>query len=191
MDTGRDLISDEYRKTQEELHSHGNYGVTGEKYAEYVASLANQFEVSHLLDYGSGSRLSLMKALAGKIDHKFKYQAYDPAVEAFSSPPVPAELVACIDVLEHIEEDKIDAVLDDLMRVTEAVGFFSICTGPAKKTLSDGRNAHILQRPAEWWLPRLMARFDLQTFQVTGPQDFFVIVFARGQIETPDGVKAH
>ena len=120
-----------------------------------------------------------------------KYQAYDPCVEAYSTPPAPAEMVCCCDVLEHIEEDKIDAVLDHLMQLTEAVGFFSISTGPAKKNLSDGRNAHILQRPAEWWLPRLMARFDLQTFQVSGPQEFYVVVYARGAIEDTAGQKAH
>lgn len=183
------LITEEYRKTQEELHATGTYGVTGEKYAPIVSEMVNKLEVNHLLDYGCGSRLSLMKAL--KVDHQIKYQAYDPAVVKFSSAPVPAEMVCCIDVLEHIEEDMIDEVLDHLMELTEAVAFISISTGPASKTLSDGRNAHILQRPAEWWLPRLMCRFDLQNFQVTGPQDFYVVCYARGQIETPSGEKAN
>lgn len=184
-----DLISPEYRKQQEELHAKGNYGVTGAVYAPLVSEIVNKLEVQHLLDYGCSANLSLMKAL--KVDHKLKYQAYDPAVEQFSSAPVPAEMVCCIDVLEHIEEDKIDAVLDHLMELTEAVAFISISTGPAKKVLSDGRNAHILQRPIEWWLPRLICRFDLQTFQITGPQEFYVVVYARGQIEAPSGEKAN
>lgn len=184
-----DLISDSYKATQTELHDQGNYGVTGAVYAPLISEIANKLEVQHILDYGCGSRLSLMKAL--KVDHQLKYQAYDPAVERFSSAPVPAEMVCCIDVLEHIEEDKIDNVLDHLMELTEALAFISISTGPAKKTLSDGRNAHILQRPAEWWLPRLMCRFDLQTFQVTGPQEFYTVLYARGQIETPTGEKAN
>ena len=90
-----------------------------------------------------------------------------------------------------LEEDKIDEVLDHLMQLTEAVAFISISTGPAAKTLSDGRNAHILQRPPEWWLPRLMCRFELQTFQVTGPQDFYVILHARSLVELIDGQKAN
>lgn len=184
------LITDEYRKTQEELHATGTYGVTGAKYAPLVVEMLNKLEVSHMLDYGCGSNLSLGRSLKG-VNHRFKYQAYDPCVEAYSAAPVPAELVACIDVLEHIEEDKIDDVLDHLMQLTEAVAFISISTGPAAKVLSDGRNAHILQRPPEWWLPRLMCRFELQTFQVTGAQDFYVILHARGLVESVDGAKAH
>jgi len=184
------LITDEYKKTQEELHAKGNYGVTGAKYAPLIVEMLNKLEVNHLLDYGCGSNLSLGRSLKG-VNHKFKYQAYDPCVEAYSSPPVPAEMIACIDVLEHIEPENIDEVLDHLMRLTEAVAFISISTGPAKKVLSDGRNAHILQRPPEWWLPRLMARFDLQTFQVTGDEDFYVVLYARGLVEDTSGQKAN
>jgi hypothetical protein len=183
------LITDEYRKTQTELHAQGNYGVAAAGYAPMISQIANKLEVSHLLDYGCGSKLSLLKSL--KLDHKLKYQAYDPAVEQFATPPVPAEMVVCCDVLEHIEPDLIDNVLDHLMQLTEAVAFFSISTGPAKKVLSDGRNAHILQRPPEWWLPRLMARFELRSFEVTGDQDFYVILYARAAIEDPSGAKAN
>jgi hypothetical protein len=185
------LITDEYRKTQEELHATGTYGVTGATYAPLIAEMVNKLEVQHLLDYGCGSRLSLMHGLKGKVDHKFKYQAYDPCVDAYSTDPVQAEMLACVDVLEHIEPDKIDDVLDHLMNLTEAVAFISISTGPAGKTLSDGRNAHILQRPPEWWLPRLMARFDLQTFQVTGPDSFYCVLYARGAVEDVSGKKAN
>jgi hypothetical protein len=31
--------------------------------------------------------------------------------------------------------------------------------------LPDGRNAHLIQEPPEWWLPKLLERFDLYTFQ--------------------------
>jgi hypothetical protein len=102
--------------------------------------------------------------------------------------------VVCLDVLEHIEEECIDDVLDHLEELTEAFGFFSIDTGPAKKVMADGRNAHVLQRPPEWWLPRIMCRFDLQTFQVVkeyeGGLKFYVIVNAKPKmIEGTDGAK--
>jgi hypothetical protein len=183
------LITDDYRKTQEELHSKGNYGVTAGKYGALISELVNKLEVNHLLDYGCGSRLSLYKAL--KADHPLKYQAYDPAVEAYASAPVPAEMVCCIDVLEHIEPDLIDDVLDHLMELTDAVAFVSIHMGPAGKTLSDGRNAHLIQNPPEWWLPRLMARFDLHTFQLVSDVEFYVVLYARGAIESVSGQKAN
>jgi hypothetical protein len=192
------LITDDYRQQQETLHSGGLYGGMGETpYGDTVAQIINRLEVGHVLDYGCGSRLSLAKVLMGKVQHPFKYQAYDPCVPKYAAPPVPAELVVCLDVLEHIEEDCIDDVLDHLMSVTEAVGFFSIDTGPAVKSLPDGRNAHVLQRPPEWWLPRIMCRFDLQTYQVvwTSKDDdahrkFYVVVHAYPrQIEDTDGNK--
>ena len=55
------------------------------------------------------------------------------------------------------------------------VGFFTIHTGKAGKTLSDGRNAHLIQQPAEWWLPKILERWTLQSFQAR-PKGFAVIV---------------
>lgn len=186
------LISENYRSQQQTLHETGAYGTLGGHYAPLVAEIINKMEVSHLLDYGCGSNLSLSKGLVGKVGHAFKYQAYDPCVDKYASPPVPAELVCCIDVLEHIEEDSIDEVLDHLQSLTEAVGFFTFDTGPAKKFLPDGRNAHILQRPMEWWIAKICERFELQTLQVTHKDDkvtkFFMVVNARPQfIEDTDG----
>lgn len=193
------LISEDYREQQRTLHSSGTFGTVARSYAPLVAQIINRTEASHVLDYGCGSNLSLPKALAegNLVKHKFTYQAYDPCVEQYAAPPVPAELVVSIDVLEHIEEDHIDEVLDHLQSLTEAVGFFTIDTGPAVKTLPDGRNAHILQRPPEWWLPRIMCRFDLQTFQKTWQSPdveehtkFFVLVHALPRsIEATDGTK--
>lgn len=186
------LISENYRSQQQTLHEVGNYGVMGGMYAPIVAKIINKLEVTHLLDYGCGSNLSLSKGLVGKVNYAFKYQAYDPCVDKYASPPVPAELVCCVDVLEHIEEDSIDEVLDHLQSLTEAVGFFTFDTGPALKELPDGRNAHILQRPMEWWLAKICERFELQTLQVTAQDEkntkFFMIVHARPQmIEDTDG----
>ena len=156
-----------------------------------MAEIVNKLEVQHLLDYGCGGKLKLAEALkrAG-IKHRFTYQAYDPCVPKYATPPVPAEMVVAIDVLEHVEEDRVDAVLDHLEELTEALAVLTVNTGPALKVLSDGRNAHITQRPAEWWLRRIMARFDLQTFQRTDDCTFYVIVHARPRaIESTDGTK--
>lgn len=87
-------------------------------------------------------------------------------------------MVACIDVLEHIEPDYLEGVLSDLKRLCEGVAFLSIHTGPALKVLSDGRNAHLIQEPMMWWLPKLWERWDLQTIQVMD-NGFFVVGTAK------------
>ena len=67
-------------------------------------------------------------------------------------------------MLEHIEPDYLENVLDDLQRVTFRHTYFSIYTGPAIRVLPDGRNAHLIQQPPKWWLPKIMERFYLLNF---------------------------
>lgn len=181
-------ISDEYLEQQKKLHAdNDSYGTASVHYAPLVSQICNNLEVTHLLDWGCGKG-RLFKNI--KVNHKMTLQAYDPAVERFSTPPVPAEMVTCIDVLEHIEPEHLDEVLDDLQRLTEAVLFVTIHTGPAVKVLSDGRNAHLTQQPMSWWLPKLWERFEIQTVQVTGECQFYVIAYALPNvIEGTDGEK--
>jgi len=62
-------------------------------------------------------------------------------VEAISG----SDLVTCIDILEHIEPELLENVLLELKRLHGRLYFFTIHLGPAGKTLSDGRNAHLIQ----------------------------------------------
>lgn len=105
MVTATPLISEEYRKIQQQLHQNPNYGEASVHYAGLVAN-----------------------------------------------------------------------VLDDLARVTAGVGLFTVCRGPAVKTLPDGRNAHLIQQPPAWWLPKFIERFELATFNRMPPTDFWVVV---------------
>lgn len=173
------LISEAYRVQQEKLHENENYGVASVQYAPIVSEICNTLLVQHLLDYGAG-KCRLFQNL--KVDHKMKLQAYDPGVQKLATPPVPAEMVACIDVLEHVEPECLDDVLDDLVGLTEAVAFLTIHTGPAVKVLPDGRNAHLTQQPIEWWLPKIWERFDIHTVQVTNAVHFHVIAYAKPQL---------
>lgn len=181
------LITPEYRAQQQHLHDTTPYGTASIQYAPLVAQMIDRLSVAHLLDYGCGKNMNLARTMFGennalrpKLTHiprgeEFKYQAYDPAVPELSGAPTPAGMVACIDVLEHIEPDCLDEVLDHLQVLTQGVLFVTVHTGPAMKILPDGRNAHINQQPMEYWLPKLWVRFALHTVQVTGPQAFYVI----------------
>lgn len=155
------LLTEEYRKEQERLHAAGNYGTASLGYGGIVSQLVEKTGAQTLLDYGCGS----MRNLAKVLDCDVLYQGYDPGVPAFSIDPDAADLVACIDVLEHIEPDCLDEVLDHIRSKTRKHVFLTVHTGPAVKTLSDGRNAHLIQKPAAWWLPKLMERWELLQFQ--------------------------
>lgn len=180
-------ISEDYRKQQEYLHQHTKYGTSSLGYAPLVTQILDRLEITHLLDYGAGKRMNLGNAIKPK--GKLTYQAYDPCVEELAGDPVPAQMVACIDVLEHIEPEFLDNVLDHIASLTEAVAFVTVHMGPAIKTLPDGRNAHLIQEPLDWWLPKLMQRFDLQTVQMVEERAFYMIGHPKVRLEAQDGTK--
>jgi hypothetical protein len=174
---GPSLISEEYRQMQRTLHENPDYGKASLEYAPLVADLVKRIGATALLDYGAGKG-RLGHALREQFGLNLQVQHYDPAIPAWSAPPEPCRFVACIDVLEHIEPELLDNVLDDLQRVTLGVGFFTVHTGKAGKFLPDGRNAHLIQRPPRWWLPKILERFELVTFYRM-PHGFWVGVEAR------------
>lgn len=172
------LITPEYQKQQESMHASQkiNYGTTAAKYGQMVGEIIDSLGINRLLDYGCGHNLSLQENL--KPQKTFQYQGYDPGVPDYAEPPEPAELVVCIDVLEHIEPDCLNDVLDHLESLTEQILFATVHTGPAGKILPDGRNAHLIQKPAEWWLPRFTERWTMQSFQARSTTGFEVICLA-------------
>jgi hypothetical protein len=183
------LISDAYKEQQRHLHETTEYGTMGQYCGGIVSQIIEKLQITHLLDYGCGRRMGLLKNL--KASGKLTYQGYDPGagLEELATAPIPAQMVACIDVLEHIEPEYLENVLDHLASLTEVVAFMTIHCGPAQKILPDGRNAHLTQQPIQWWLPKLWDRFDIQTLQRTGPQHFYLIAYARPRIEAPNGEK--
>lgn len=107
-----------------------------------------EFATADVLDYGCG-KCTLQAALGTTINN------FDPCILALGKPPAPAQIVACIEVLEHIEPDYLDPVLADLRRLTRRVLFATVSTVLSTKELGDGRNAHLIVQPEGWWLERL------------------------------------
>lgn len=173
----RTLISETYRELNRKLHELSYYGVSGRLYADRVKDLSRRLQTTDILDYGCGKRT--LEATLG-----FPIKNYDPCIAGLDSQPQPADIVACIDVLEHIEPDHLDNVLDDLKRVTKQVAFLYVATRPAKKFLPDGRNAHLIQESVWWWLPKLARRFSICTVE-PGQGAFLAIVRATGSAHYP------
>jgi hypothetical protein len=48
-----------------------------------------------------------------------------------------------------------------LQRITLSQGFFTVSTRLANRKLPDGRNAHLIVQPLEWWTEKLEARFKI------------------------------
>ena len=166
-------ISDAYRRSQQTLHSEeSSYGTASVTLAELVVNVLERVEPADFLDYGAGKQrlIGAMRALGKPLP---KYYAYDPAIPEISAPPEPAEVVVCLDVLEHVEPEHLNAVIDDLHRVTKRFLLAAIETGPASRILEDGRNAHLIQEPMEWWVPKFWERFKITNFSTIGPTRFW------------------
>jgi len=152
-------ITEEYRELQKKLHQNPNYGVASLSFAPIVTEIIKQAKIKSLSDYGAGKK-NLLIGINNNGVKDIEYFPYDPAFPEYGRPS-PAELVCCIDVLEHIEPDLIDNVIQELASITKNLGFFSIHMGPAAKILADGRNAHLIQKPSSWWLPKIVKYFEI------------------------------
>ena len=137
-------------------HARRVYGTSSVKYLRFLRPEIKLLRPESILDYGCGQS----RFLEGlKLGYAFEKVRFDPAIPEFAEPPKePSDLLVSIDVLEHIEEEDLDAVIADMRRVcTHAI--IIVDTRPANHRLPDGRNAHVTLRPAQWWQEKLSKSF--------------------------------
>jgi hypothetical protein len=172
-------FTEEYKRIQKELHSEGNYGGAGKKFVPTVfhgvSQLAKRLGGVSVLDYGSSTG-ETMKALREHLwlPPTVVEMCYDPFLDEFSAEPEPADFVICTDVMEHVEPECTQAVLDHIRDLTKRIVFFSIALVPARKVLSDGRNAHINLRDAEFWMTEIQKRFLIS--EAKASQEYVLVI---------------
>lgn len=154
------LITPAYLDEQRRLHaSPRGYGQRGHKWAEVVLALVAEYDAGSVLDYGCGQG-ALGRALLNVPPFNRNLfppilMEYDPAIDGKDDRPVFADLVVSTDVLEHVEPDCLPAVLKHIRMLARKAVFVVISTCETAKVLSDGRNAHLIIQPAEWWQQQL------------------------------------
>lgn len=146
-----DLSTPGYRDILNRMHSRQDWGDDGAKHFDAVKALHEEIKPATTLDYGAGS----MKLAEAFKPLGIRVQCYDPGVPGKEAPPKPCDMVICTDVLEHVEPDKLDAVLDHMRRITGMAAYLVIATRPANHKLPNGANAHLIVKPADWWLRKL------------------------------------
>jgi 2-polyprenyl-3-methyl-5-hydroxy-6-metoxy-1,4-benzoquinol methylase len=147
------LISKNYVALNAELHNRQkSYGTSGKKYAATVLNLALMHNAKTILDYGCGKQ-TLKEAMAW--EENIKVIGYDPAIPGLDAPPKPAEIVVCTDVMEHVENGCVQAVLDHIFKLAIKGAFFVICCEPGDRKLPNGELAHCSVHPADWWLAKI------------------------------------
>lgn len=150
-----ELISPKYVVMQRLLHGQPRgYGGRGDKWADVVVALIDEHKATSVLDYGAGQG-SLKRAVMAVDRPGLRFDEYDPAIPGKDGLPTFADLVVITDVLEHIEPDRLDAVFAHLKLLARKAIFAVISLKDSNKVLADGRNAHLIIRPANWWKKRL------------------------------------
>jgi hypothetical protein len=78
------------------------------------------------------------------------------------------------DVLEHIEPDQIDSVLTKLFTISNKYQHHLIACHPAKKDLTDGRNAHLIIEQPKWWKQKIktIPGWKIIHENIKGPKPF-------------------
>lgn len=147
------LITDYYREQNAKLHRETKWGESGQHSADIVYSAIEILGIKDMLDYGCGR--GTLKAMLQKFSCPIEIREYDPAIPGKEDMPEPADFVTCTDVLEHVEPECIEEVLSHISSLTKRYAFFIISCKEASRLLPDGRNAHILVKPPEWWLKKL------------------------------------
>jgi hypothetical protein len=156
-------ISEEYRQVLKQTHKESpfKWGQTGMRlWVPYFTEVMKEKKLTKVLDYGAG--WGGVKDTLSKSHPDIEVLEYEPSRPDVAASPEPCEFVICHDVLEHIEPEYLDNVIMDLKRVTKGWGHFSVCTRPAIKILSDGRNAHLIVEDFEWWLMKLAPHFHIR-----------------------------
>ena len=169
-----DVISEEQRKLNKALHENRKDFGSRDDGSGLAGNLPtalkrmNDFGACNsVLDYGTGKG-KLVERLKRELPDSINIMGYDPAVEEWKEKPnEPVDILVSLDVLEHIEMQSIDAVLKDIARLTKNFCYLVIDLQPAIKKLADGRNAHILLAPPEWWVTRVSQLFPcIATFPI-------------------------
>jgi ribosomal protein RSM22 (predicted rRNA methylase) len=153
------LISDAYRE-QNALYHRAMPGYGASRHAlRPVLNLIDEFKPASILDYGCGKG-ALGAALMEVSD--VPYRGYDPAIPMCSATPEPADLVICRDVIEHVEPEYLDATIDELHRLTKVALYMVVATKLSTDILPDGRNAHLIVQPINWWREKFARRFKIK-----------------------------
>lgn len=162
-------MRENYSRLYTDLHRNPKYfrGHSIKAGLSNITALVAEHQPRTILDYGCG------KGLQYTLDRVHEQWGgpmptlYDVGVTELSARPSgPFDAVICTDVMEHISEHDVDAVLDDIFGFLPMRGdggtsfayFYIACRPAKKKKLADGRNVHLTVKEPSWWAGKFTAR---------------------------------
>lgn len=182
-------ISPEYTALNEKLHRERfGFGNDAKRFTPDIGKWLNSFYFHSFLDYGCGkeSFISSLRAEFPQLVAGKAYLAYDPAVpHRREKPQTQVDVTISTDVLEHIEPEYLDAVLAEIKAITRKRVYFNIAIKPSGDILPDGRNAHLIVQPPEWWRATLEKAFEgwsVEERAVLTPERNYTITLTRPRV---------
>jgi hypothetical protein len=165
------LITPDYLDLNAELHQEqAGYGTGGWAWVGPILHFMRKVGATSVLDYGAGKA-----TLAAWMPPEYPVTNYDPVT--FPTEPPVLDFLVCLDVLEHIEPACLDDVLRHMSSKTARGGFLVIALREAKKTLKDGRNAHLIVRDKAFWIGRVGQVYGrVQQVKNLGRSDELILV---------------
>lgn len=158
------MITPEYKALMEEMHkTHPDWGTSALNHLPEITRDYVSNQCISLLDYGCG-KATLAFAMRDTVG---VYTPYDPGIPEYAArPKMRHDMTVCTDVMEHIEEQFVDDVLDDIFRLTVKCVYMAIACYPARAILPDGRNAHVTIQTPDWWEHKIRYHFgSLSTYK--------------------------
>jgi hypothetical protein len=155
------LISPEYREYLTAARS-PKWGATAAQYSgDRIAGFLKEFpEIETILDYGCGC--ATLKDYVWDQGIEKEWTLYDPCVPEHSKhPDGKFDLVLTTDVLEHVEDAAMEAVLRDLAQLTGQYQFNEIACYKSGRQFPQGpykgHDYHINLKAPDQWVDRIMA----------------------------------
>lgn len=153
------IIDPEYQAQLVEMHNKGRF-FRGSKMLEVMQPVIEKYQPSSILDFGCGQGALLNSMQQAYPD--VRINGYDPGNHLHSEIPKQSfDMIVSNDVFEHIEPEYLSSTLQLINDTMNIVGWFRIACYPAKKSLPDGRNAHLIVESPAWWRQQLLANMNV------------------------------
>lgn len=159
-----------------------------------IKALIDKFGAKTVLDYGAGKGISYRAAIFPSPDGRSKtdlrsywdvdeIRLYDPGHEPFAELPIGQKFDAVIstDVMEHIPEQDMDWVIDELYGFANKFVYTCIATYPAGKLFPNGENVHVTLKDVRWWVQKFEERRE-----ATGTTaEYVILIFSSAGDRNP------
>ncbi len=161
-DTDKNIRDKKYTELYKELHENDErYGESSVGFLGEAKILVDFVKPKTVLDFGCGKG-ALLARLAEHFP-QINFFGYDPSIKGREKIPVEkADMIINTDVLEHIPENIIENVVEQIAGLSQKV-FFVLHHAEAGEFLSNGENAHCTIKPPEWYHKMFSKYFDVVT----------------------------